>query len=976
MVAFGVSGALVVGAGVAAIVGVARWQGDAVDCSVRAADDFASAAAIAGECATDVEVLSERTPWESSWARAEGGARLEVSAVPTRVEVDGAWHPLDGAIMGDPGADPLRVAAPVYPISLNPGGPAGRGEPLGSIERHGRTLEVWFPLELPEPTIGDAQVSYRLGAGIRLFVSVNADGSGFLPVVELADAAAAAEFARMLSEARGVPSEAGAFSIGFDTAVSEGLSPRLDEGDAVRFVDEAGDTHFMAQPPIMWDSSAVEPPVRASATEVGVTDRTRSPAGGDRIAEMGVELVGDAIVIEPNAELLSSADTVWPVYIDPGYNGVTPHEWVAVRTGGYTSTLYKWGDLSSSKLGQGTGYCSQVSSCNTSFKQRLAWEFAGLSALPPIPSGDISSATFSVYGSHSYNCTARTATLHRTSDIGTGSNWGNVAWYGAESSRTEAHSVSCGNVGFKSFNVLNAVRYSADHDQTQITLGMLVDESSMVHWKRFRANASLSIEWNRAPRVPSGHQLAPSSAAGCITGESRPVTADTTPDVSAVASDPDGQNVAMSFEVASAANKADIRWSSGNLPAQAGGTRATRTVGSGLLDGGVYAWRARAFDGGKYSAWSAWCEFRVDISPPAAPSVTPQAAGALAVYAQDATRGGVGLTGSFTIDGSAATDAIRFAYGFDDPTMSATVLPGSGGTAVVSFTPAAPGPVVLQVRSFDAAGNFSSTTEYAFTVASATEDGIWMLDEGEGAVAADSAGSGDRPLTIGGAQWTEGPHAMFDAREGDTALHFDGVDDAAQSDGPVVDTADSFAISAHVWLDAAGQGTTRTVLSQDGVGGSGFRVEYRASCPELPGGCWAFTMPDAVDGSAATAVYSAVAPRADEWTHLVAEFDALDDSIGLWVCEVGTPTSPRHSVEREARAGRAAAPWPAAGSFALGRGLSAGQPDGWWSGRIDNVRVFEGEVLAPEKIRRLCQGAEASDFGGDDTHLDPTEDEQ
>ena len=69
---------------------------------------------------------------------------------------------------------------------------------------------------------------------------------------------------------------------------------------------------------------------------------------------------------------------------------------------------------------------------------------------------------------------------------------------------------------------------------------------------------------------------------------------------------------------------------------------------------------------------------------------------------------------------------------------------------------------------------------------------------------------------------------------------------------------------------------------------------------------------------------------------------------------------------------RAAAPWTAAGAFTLGRSLTSGTAGSWWPGLIDNVRVFSGQVVAEEKIRRMCHGAEARDFSAGPDALDPT----
>jgi hypothetical protein len=49
-----------------------------------------------------------------------------------------------------------------------------------------------------------------------------------------------------------------------------------------------------------------------------------------------------------------------------------------------------------------------------------------------------------------------------------------------------------------------------------------------------------------------------------------------------------------------------------------------------------------------------------------------------------------------------------------------------------------------------------------------------------------------------------------------------------------------------------------------------------------------------------------------------------------------------------------------------------GVPDNYWRGRVDNVRVFDGQIVAENKIRRLCQGADDVDFRGGAPALDPT----
>lgn len=950
---------------------------EAVDCSVLEAGGFGDAGALARACETEVEVLSERTPWQTSWATPDGSARLEAAAVPVRAEVDGEWVPVDSDLVVTDDRD-IEVAAAVFPMHLNPGGEAGLGQPLGTIEREGHTFKVWFPLDLPVAEVDGSRVVYQIDEGIRLVVTVNVDTTGFLPVVELANPSAAARFTTLLEQARAAGGhETSAMALDFLVELSEGLSLTVDEAGQTIAVDDAGDAHFFAPPPTMWDSAGGTQVFGPEVTEVGMADRAVSPADGDLVASMTVSLDGNTLVVTPDPRMLTSPETVWPVYIDPDFEGQGAAERIAVRSGGYSSTLYNWTNISSTSLGQGTGYCSETSSCNVQFRQRLMWEFQGLSLVAGLAGADIQSAEFRVNGEHSYNCVERPTWLWRTGQISASTNWSSMTWLQQLGMRTESQRASCGTNGWKTFDATAAFVWAADADESVIALGLLNDESSMVYWKRFRHDATITVRYNRAPDVPTSRHLATPYLPSCVQGVQRPFIPTTTPTLSAVSSDPDFTHVQTSFQVAPISALTTPAWSSGNLPFQTSGTTVLATVAAGSLTHGTkYAWRARAFDGSRYSAWSGWCDFTVDIIAPSTPTVTAVSTGMPASYAENAERGGYLLQGAFTLNRNASTDVVRFRYGFNAPTnaLPLEAIPDASGKAVIMFPAMTTGSVTLAVQSQDAAGNPSPTRTYIFSVATPTEDAVWTLDEGTGTTSQDSAGSPPRDLTVSGAVWGDGPHTLFDSREGDHALAFDGVNDHARTSAPVLDTRESFAVSAHVWLDPSrvGQPASLTALSQDGVDRSGFRVEYSGTCPDSPNGCWSFSMPDSASGTAETRVVSDVPVSGGEWTHLVAEFDAPDQAMRLWVCEIGTPAYPAIGEPVPSEVARTATPWAAPSGFQIGQGRPAGSYTGFWHGAIDNVRVFTGEVVAEAKIRRLCQGAEATDFSQGDSALDPT----
>lgn len=950
----------------------------AANCEKGSAQSFDSARQMALECKQDVEVLSERTPWHTSWAMADGTARIEVTTFPERIQDErGDWVGIDSSIeaTGDTAAAPtsFEVAAPVFPMTINAGGSAGVDEPLGTISREGHDLAVYFPLPLPKPEVTESQARYALAEGVDLFLSVNVDATGFLPVVRL-DSPDAAERLKALLLA-GKPDSSDATKpmvLHFRTETSANIAPMVDEEGSIRFADEAGTTHFVVPPAVMWDSSGGEEVLDASVTEVGAVDRTRAPGGGDRIANMPMSVDGGTVAVMPDQQMLNDPATAWPVYIDPSFSGLSATEWTAVRTGGYTNSLYKWGDISTTMLGQGTGYCSSLPSCNVQFKQRLAWEFTGLSTISGLAGADIENAYMNVHATHSANCTAQTTTLHRTSDVGTGSLWGNLAWYEASGSRTEYHSNSCGNTGWKTFTATTAAKWIADNNQSALRLGLLVNEGSISYWKRFRANAALTINYNRAPNTPTSLQLTNPSVTTCVTGANRPVIATTTPTLSALLSDPDGGNVQATFVVSPASSPTTMTWSSGLRPAQASGLRASAAVTSGLTTGGVYAWKVRGYDGKRYGAWSGLCEFAVDTSKPAGPTVSPVTSGVSAIYEPNVERGGVGQTGTFRFDRGTATDVTTFLYGFNNSATPSQVTADTNGLASVSYTPGAPGPVVLTVKSRDAAGNVSTATSYTFIVATPTEDAVYTLDEGSGSSALESLNPDNRPIEIRGPQWGTGPHGLFDSRDGDSALLFDGANDFALADGPIVDTKKSFVVSAHVQLNTAATASPQryTAIAQDGVQRAGFRLGY-GPC-SATGGCWNFSMPESATGTTEVVLNSSVPVRAGEWVHLVGQYNSVAKSMTLWACSIGTPSQPQPGSPASTTAPRAATPWAATGAFTIGRGIAAGVHGEWWPGAIDNLRVFSGEVVSETKIRRLCQGAEATDFGGGELALDPT----
>lgn len=992
--------ALVAGAGAVTWSVLSGQQPEAVDCAQREAPTTADASAIAVACKTEVEVLQDRTAWETYYATSEGATRLEMTSFPSRTNVNGEWEPIDTTIGSAVDADGmLPVAAPVFGMTVNGGGAAGAGSPLGVIQRGKHRFEVWFPLALPAPSIDESRAVYELTTGVRLISHISAAGTGFTPVIELDTPAAAVWLETQLNAARvaqGLPGTG--LDIPFRTSLSAGLRLVLAEGGAVHVLNAADELIFEAPPSYMWDSSGFIPedpalpngqgapaPEPSESVEEGNGSSEKARAEwawpGDKVAHMPVTLSGSTMVVSPNRTMLQSPATQWPVRIDPGFSGHGAADWTMLRTGGYTSSMYKFTNISSSYPGGGVGRCIGTSACGTSYYiSRLVWQYGGLSSIGALAPADVTAASLRVYGESSNNCTAAKTELWHTGGINSASTWSNVQWRAKNSERNEAHRSGCASgPGWREFNALPALQTVAQDNGSTITLGLkATDESTMAGWKRFLNSATLSVTYNRAPATPTLPKLT-NPVAPCTTGAGRPAINDTTPQMSGKVTDPDGGTVYADHQIFNVTTGAQL-WTARSAGAASGAVfSATLPAGNALSTGVVYGYRLKAWDGARASGWSTVCEFTIDLTAPTAPTITPVTIGVEAVYEQNVERGGVGLAGKFALDRGVGpnADAVSFNYQFTGPTpLSGNEPVDPSGKAVITFDPQAAGPIVLTVHAVDAAGNLSTPTTYNFDVAASVEDAVWTFDEGTGTTAHDSVGTTD--LTLTGGTWVDGPHTQFGSRDGDTAIRYDGVDDAA-SGGPVVDTTGSFVVAAHVWLDAdrVDDGVPFTAVGQEGTNAPGFELGV-SMCGTTP--CWSFGMAD-TDTTTATVTKVTAPPttipvKGGQWVQLVGEHDESGNRLRLWVCEIGTPTAPAPAAPSRFETPRTATTWGSTGGFLIGRGEAAGAAGHWWPGVIDNVRVFTGEVASEEKIRRLCQGAEASDFGGDAGELDPTQDEE
>jgi hypothetical protein len=209
--------------------------------------------------------------------------------------------------------------------------------------------------------------------------------------------------------------------------------------------------------------------------------------------------------------------------------------------------------------------------------------------------------------------------------------------------------------------------------------------------------------------------------------------------------------------------------------------------------------------------------------------------------------------------------------------------------------------------------------------------GQWRLDEGQGAVAADSSGNDHAGALSGGASWGLG--------HGRTAgVVVNGAGAYVDVPSPVIDTTQSFTVMAWVRFDS----TTgfHTVVAVDGAAVSGFYLQVRGDT-----GRFAFTRlsadgtadPDGMGrGTTHVRAEAAAGPQPGTWYHLAGVYDATARQISLYVNGVRQQTVPFTT------------PWRANGHLSIGRGQWAGAPADFVDGTIDDVGVYQAALTSGE----------------------------
>ncbi|SDI30956.1 RHS repeat-associated core domain-containing protein [Actinokineospora alba] len=619
--------------------------------------DAAAARSTARFCGKRIEVASAASENTTVWANPDGTLTADVTAGPSRVRQGDRWVPADLTLRKTPDG---AIVPAAHPRGLKLSGRAGAGEhALATVDAAGDTVSMRWSGPLPEPVLNGARATYRaVRPGVDLVVE--ATSTGFDQFLVVHTRAAAAKLTKLT-----LP------------LVSRSLKFVGDGPGSLSIVDPSGAPVGRVPTPLMWDAQGSRDGGRIREKLLGVAAESR--AGGVDLA------------LEGDAAWLSSPETQYPVTIDPSVT-INPTSDTYVKQ---NDTVDRSGanDL---QLGKGGGVIAR------SF---LQWDTSAFAH------GRITSASLKFWNFWSASCTAAAWEIWTVAPYSNPIHWTSqpaLLTREATSTETKGYSTTCDD-NWVGVDATAFFQRAATAGVAKAYMGVkAADETD--NWKQFR-----SLQGGSAvmPRVTVTYAAAPSvsapattpSTGGCVIGSGRPFTSSATPRLSATVSDPDTATVTAEFEWW-VTNGAKIGGTT--VGAAAGATVAATVAAGAFADGGTYSWRARATDGTNTSPWSAWCEFTVDTTAPAA---TPTAASA--EYPEGEWSGGAGKPGTFSLGAAGTADVVGFVHGLDTnpPTAEVAAL---GGAASVTVTPAGDGPHTLFVRAKDRAGNLSPTRAYAF----------------------------------------------------------------------------------------------------------------------------------------------------------------------------------------------------------------------------------------------------------------------
>lgn len=927
------------------------------------------AQAKAAESGEKVEVPALRDERSTTVANPDGTFTTTQYVQPIRTRKAGKWADIDTTLVEQAGGTYAPKAA-LTAMTFSGGGDTTFAE----IGKDGRSLSLDWPHKLPRPKIAGSTATYAdVLEGVDLKVTAGAEGFSHVLVVKNAKAAARPELARL--------------ELPLDT---DSVTLReTDDGGLEAEADGSGGTVFEAPQPMMWDSShTVGGPGEggsspaASPTDGSGPDSAVTPPEGAQVSDVAVDADADSVTLEPDADLLKGADTVYPVYIDPVYKTANRTGWTMVSSHYPSSEFWKFDD------DEGVGRCPADVSYRCTSGSDVKRQFFAL------PTGtfedkDIVSAQFAVTMVHTYSESAKGVQLGRVnsggaSAISSRTNWSNQPSLKdaitSKSPTNPAGSCTSTNQNVR-FDVSGTVQRAASSGWDTTTFRLKAEEEgSYAYWKRFCGNAQLEVTYNRPPLQPAMDELKMSPGGACEYGNAEEHYVSDAPKLKAFLKDYDHGDIGSNSESLKA--EFHVFWTVGgktydhysttaaqstvdaSKSGQTGGASFSYTVGTNLSSDDndasytipqnvTVGWAVRASDGTSWGPWSlagngTRCEFIYDATAPKAPEVT-----SIKYPDDDAWHAGVGDYGLFIID-SPSRDVTQYKYRFTGGSWVTANAKVAGAPVTVRWMPPDEGPMSLEAKAIDGAGNAQKTpTAHVFLVSDGRAPAAgWTLGDAKGATAA--AGMSGAPAASAGSGVTFGAEGPLGPT--DTAVSLDGSERAYLDAGkPAVDTSGTFSVSA--WVNLPERPTDDvSVVSQDGTAAPGFDLGY-----DVDTRSWTFRTPmNDMENMGSWKVSGATAVPGS-WTHLIGVYD---DELGTLSLFVNGDLIEEDVQKRRTK-------WNATGGVQIGRKLALDGYTSHFKGSVADVKVYdrvvpeaEGEALGGISARQLSYWQVDGDTNG------------
>ncbi|RPK53022.1 tRNA3(Ser)-specific nuclease WapA precursor [Streptomyces sp. ADI92-24] len=607
------------------------------------------------------EIVSERTDSTTTWANADGTTTVEAYTGPIRVkQPNGSWRPVDTTLVAEDGV--VRPKAAAADITFSGG---GTGEPLAEVTRGGHTLGLDWPGKLPEPRLDGSSAVYP-GAVEGGDLVVTALKEGFSHSV-------------VLHERPDGP-------VSYRLPVStDGLTLHETADERLRWNDSSGRTVATAPLPVMW--GADEDPASGEPEDIAAIDVTI-----ERDADTG----GQVLVLEPDPKFLADPDLRYPVTIDPTDSLLGPVTDTWVQYDDYLTS-----QRGSTELKAGTYNGTEKARSYLKFD---AAKYAGKHVL------DTDLRLYSYYSStcgttNSGNQVRRITSAWDPSAITWAEQPTTTTTGAVTSMAAKGYNAGC-PAGHVSWDIDGIVQAWADGQPNEGVRIAAVDETDPLTWRRYYSANQTDGSHNAAyePSLTVTYNSKPATAAAVspLTGT---YTSDTTPTLSAKATDADAQQLTLTFEVWAANGTAALQ--SGTSASVASGAVATHTAGT-LAPGG-YKWRARASDGTDAGAWSGWQTFTVDTTVPSTPAITSTShPSASAWYSATTFSGALAATDASGVSG--------YAVKLDQNPTTAAGFTVTQTAAAVNWSGRADGTWWVHAAAKDKAGLWSTTQHRGFNV--------------------------------------------------------------------------------------------------------------------------------------------------------------------------------------------------------------------------------------------------------------------